>query len=185
MSNDNTIQSQHYPIRAVSNQNLQKVRHLLILLIYPHIIGMKKQTDQSMSAQVLAQPQPPVDLSDDQARRDLARILAALFAKWELANDAQLALLGLSPESRKVLSQYRRGERALPNSRDTLDRAGYLLGVHKSLRLLFPEDEALRYRWVHLRNRLLGERTPLQVMLEDGLVGVARVARFVDFQRGQ
>ena len=43
----------------------------------------------------------------------------------------------------------------------------------------------LRYGWVKTANKLLDGRTPLQVMVDDGLVGVARVARFVDFQRGQ
>ena len=124
-------------------------------------------------------------LAEEGTRRDLARVVSALFAKWELPGEVQLSLLGMSPESRKVLAQYRRGERALPNSRDTLDRAGYLLGIHKGLRLLFPENAALRYRWVQVRNRMLDGRTPLQVMVEDGLVGVARIARFVDFQRGQ
>ena len=128
---------------------------------------------------------PLPDLADEATRRDLARVLAALFARWDLPGDAQLALLGLSPESRKLLPQYRRGERALPNTRDTLDRAGYLLGIHKGLRLLFPEDPALRYGWIKRRNALLGDRPPLDVMLADGLVGLARIARFVDFQRGQ
>ena len=132
-----------------------------------------------------AVPAPSPDLAADATRRDLARVLAALFAKWELPGDTQLALLGLSPESRKLLAQYRRGERALPNTRDTLDRAGYLLGIHKGLRLLFPEDPALRYGWIKRRNALLGDRPPLDVMLADGLVGLARIARFVDFQRGQ
>lgn len=132
-----------------------------------------------------AAPAPLADLSADATRRDLARIVAALFGKWELPGDTQLALLGLSPESRKLLAQYRRGERALPNTRDTLDRAGYLLGIHKGLRLLFPEDPALRYGWIKRRNGLLGDRTPLEVMLAEGLVGLARIARFVDFQRGQ
>ena len=133
----------------------------------------------------VAAPAPLPDLADEGTRRDLARVLAALFVQWDLPGDVQLALLGLSPESRKVLPQYRRGERALPNTRDTLDRAGFLLGIHKGLRLLFPEDPVLRYGWVKRRNRLLGERTPLDVMLDEGLVGLARIARFVDFQRGQ
>lgn len=132
----------------------------------------------------LIQPALP-DLADEATRRDLARVVAALLGKWGLPGDAQLALLGLSPESRKLLPQYRRGERALPNTRDTLDRAGYLLGIHKGLRLLFPEDEDLRYGWVRRANALLDGRTPLAVMRDDGLVGLARIARFVDFQRGQ
>lgn len=134
----------------------------------------------------LANPQAILpDLATDQARRDLARVVGALLDKWELSSESQMALLGMSPESRQLLPRYRRGERALPNSRDTLDRAGYLLGIHKGLRLLFPEDEALRYGWVQRRNAMLDNRTPLDVMLDEGLVGLARIARFVDFQRGQ
>lgn len=128
---------------------------------------------------------PAADLANPVVRHDLARVVAALLEKWRLPTEAQLALLGLSPESRKLLPQFRRGERALPNTRDTLDRAGYLLGIHKALRLLFPEDETLRYGWVRRRNRMLGGQEPLQVMLDEGLVGLARIARFVDFQRGQ
>lgn len=124
-------------------------------------------------------------LADEGTRQDLARVLTALFERWDLPTDVQLSLLGLSPESRKLLGLYRRGERGLPASRDALDRAGYLLGMHKALRLLFPENPTLRYGWIRMRNRQLDGRTPLEVMLEDGLVGLARIARFLDFQRGQ
>ncbi len=124
-------------------------------------------------------------LRDEAVRRDLARTIAALFEKWQLGTDEQMNLLGMSAESRKVLKPYLRGERALPDSRDTLDRVGYLLGIHKGLRLLFPEDEVLRYDWVKRRNQALDERRPLDVMIEQGLIGIARVARLVDFQRGQ
>lgn len=124
------------------------------------------------------------DLVNDQTRKDLARIVAKLFERWGLNNEEQLALLGLSKESRKLLPAYRRGERALPANRDTLDRAGYLMGIHKGLRLLYPRDEEIRFGWVRYPNALLGNQPPLEVMLKDGLVGLARVARFVDFQRG-
>lgn len=124
-------------------------------------------------------------LADEGTRQNLARVLTALFERWDLPTDVQLSLLGLSPESRKLLGLYRRGERGLPASRDALDRAGYLLGMHKALRLLFPENPTLRYGWIRMRNRQLDGRTPLEVMLEEGLVGLARIARFLDFQRGQ
>jgi hypothetical protein len=137
-----------------------------------------------MSAVLQPKAQVP-DLADEPTRKDLARVIAALFEKWGLSAEVQLSLLGMSPESRKLLAQYRRGERALPNSRDTLDRAGYLLGIHKGLRLLFPEDEGLRFGWVARRNKMLDERTPLAVMVEDGMLGLMRIARFVDFLRGQ
>lgn len=131
---------------------------------------------------------PPIyvpSLAEEGARRDMARVVFALFDRWDLTLELQLSLLGMSSANRKILPLYRRGERALPNDRDTLDRAGYLLGIHKGLRLQFPEDEFLRYRWIKVGNRKLDGRTPLQIMVEEGLVGVARVARFVDFQRSQ
>ena len=126
-----------------------------------------------------------VDGQGEQARKDLARVVSALFERWRLDGVAQLQLLGLSPESRKLLPRYRAGERALPAQRDILDRAGFLLGIHKGLRFLFPEDETLRYGWVQRRNAALDHMTPLDVMRRDGLIGIARVARLVDFQRGR
>jgi hypothetical protein len=135
---------------------------------------------------MLAATKPePLALTSEEARRDLARIVAALFERWRLDTEVQMQLLGMSPKSRTQLPKYRTGERALPASRDTLDRAGYLLGIHKGLRLLFPEDEELRFSWVHRRNRALEGATPLEVMLHDGLLGIARVARLIDFQRGR
>lgn len=125
------------------------------------------------------------ELSSEADRRDLARVVGALFERWGLDTDLQMQLLGMSPKSRKQLPRYRAGEHPLPASRDTLDRAGFLLGIHKGLRLLFPEDETLRFSWVHRRNRALDGATPLEVMVRDGLLGIARVARLIDFQRGR
>lgn len=124
-------------------------------------------------------------LADEAVRRDLARVVYALLDRWDLPDELQLNLLGMSPESGELLPRYRSGERALPNSRDTLDRAGFLLEIHKGLRLLFPESQSLRYGWVKIGNRMLEGRTPLEVMVAGGFLGVARIARFVDFQRGQ
>ncbi|CDZ95316.1 MbcA/ParS/Xre antitoxin family protein [Pseudomonas saudiphocaensis] len=124
-------------------------------------------------------------LADEDGRRVLARVVTALFDRWKLDTEVQMQLLGMSPKSRKLLPRYRNGEQALPGSRDNLDRAGYLLGIHKGLRLLFPEDEELRFSWVHRRNLALEGATPLEVMVRDGLIGIARVARLVDFQRGR
>lgn len=125
-----------------------------------------------------------VDFGDAE-RRALAKVVGALFERWQLDAETQTNLLGLSPGSRKLLPRYRRGETALPAGRDVRDRVGYLLGIHKGLRLLFPHNEGLRYDWVHRRNAQLEGQAPLEVMTRDGLLGIARVARLIDFQRGQ
>ena len=73
----------------------------------------------------------------------------------------------------------------LPWGRDLSKRVGLLLSIHKSLALLFPEDKEIQQNWIHQRNKLLDNYTPLEVMTEQGLFGIAKVARFPDFYRGQ
>ena len=107
-----------------------------------------------------------------------------LFERWDLDSTQQLNLLGLSPTSRSMLGKYRQGT-AVPGTRDCLDRIGRLLEIHKALRLLYPYNETLRYAWVKHRNTALGDRPPLEVMIEDGLIGIARVSRYLDWQRGR
>ncbi len=125
----------------------------------------------------------PIDIESSEARKKLARMVTRLFELWNLPTADQLDLLGLSRTSRAQLSKYRNGG-AVPSSRDMLDRIGWLLSIHKSLRLLYPRNEHIRYTWVQRRNRILDDQRPLDIMKNQGLIGVARVARYLDFLRG-
>jgi hypothetical protein len=64
-----------------------------------------------------------------------------------------------------------------------LDRVGHLLGIHKSLRILFPHDRDLAYRWMTTPNRRLGGR-PVDVALDRGFEGLLALRRYLDFERG-
>ena len=133
----------------------------------------------------LTQPtEVDIDLTTETSRADLARLIMRLFDRWQLDTAAQLNLLGLSPTSRAMLGRYRRST-AYPATRDVLDRIGWLLAIHKALRLLYPYNEALRYDWVKRRHEAFGHRAPLEVMMEDGLIGIAKAARYLDWQRGR
>jgi transcriptional regulator with XRE-family HTH domain len=110
-------------------------------------------------------------------------MLVSLLEHWELQPADQAALLGLSPQSRSTVARYRRGE-PLADSADLLARAGHLLGIHKALRILFPQDRDLAYRWVSTPNRRFGERTPLELM-KQGFEGLLAVRRYLDFERGR
>ena len=124
-----------------------------------------------------------INIENSDARRKLARMVTRLFELWELPSADQLELLGLSRTSRAQLSKYRKGG-ALPSSRDMLDRIGWLLSIHKSLRLLYPRNENIRYTWVKRRNKILDDQRPLDIMKHQGLIGIARVARYLDYIRG-
>lgn len=135
-----------------------------------------------------AHPQSPpaleIDLTSAPARADLAKLSLRLFDLWQLDTATQLQLLGLSPTSRALLTRYRNGA-AVPNNRDGLDRIGLLLSIHKALRLLYPHNDRLCYEWVKLRHSAFGQRTALEVMVDEGLIGLAKVARYLDWQRGR
>jgi hypothetical protein len=124
-----------------------------------------------------------IDIESSDARKKLGRMVTRLFELWKISSADQLELLGLSRTSRAQLSKYRNGG-AVPSSRDMLDRIGWLLSIHKSLRLLYPRNEHVRYTWVKRRNRILDDQRPLDIMKNQGLIGVARVARYLDFLRG-
>jgi len=124
-----------------------------------------------------------IDIESSEARKKLALMVTRLLEHWNLATADQLELLGLSRTSRAQISKYRNGG-AVPSSRDMLDRIGWLLSIHKSLRLLYPRNENIRYTWVKRRNRTLDDQRPLDIMQYQGLIGIARVARYLDFLRG-
>lgn len=124
-----------------------------------------------------------IDVASEESRSALAKMVIKLFRLWGISTNDQLELLGLSPKSRAMLAKYEKGE-VLPATRDILDRVGWLLAIHKALRLLYPYNEDLRYSWVSRRNKAFDNLTPLDVMKEQGIIGIAKVSRYLDFYRG-
>lgn len=124
-----------------------------------------------------------INLEGTDERKKLAKMVTRLFELWGLSTADQLELLGLSRTSRSQLSKYRKGG-AIPSSRDMLDRIGWLLSIHKSLRLLYPRNENIRYTWINRQNQMLSGQKPLDVMKNQGLIGIASISRYLDFLRG-
>jgi len=120
--------------------------------------------------------------SSRRGRERLAKMVSQLFQHWGLSTAEQAALLGLSEDNRSTLARYRKGE-PLADSRDLLDRVGCLLGIHKSLRILFPQDRDLAYRWMTAPNRRLGMR-PVDLVVQRGFEGLLALRRYLDFERG-
>ena len=127
---------------------------------------------------------PQVNLRSRASRERLAKMVVALLDHWRLAQNDQAALLGLSGQSRSTIARYRRGE-PFADSADLLARAGHLLGIHKALRILFPHDLDLAYRWVTTPNRRFSGATPLDIMKRHGYEGILAVRRYLDFERGR
>jgi len=124
-----------------------------------------------------------IDPQSRDARTRLARMITTLFEHWNLSTAEQAAALGISAGSRSTLVRYRAGE-PLADDRDLLDRVSHLLGIHKSLRILFPHDRDLAYAWMTTSNRRLGAR-PIELVVRHGFEGLLALRRYLDFQRGE
>ena len=122
-----------------------------------------------------------VSVSED--RGALARMVMALLDHWKLSTEDQAALLGIAASNRAALSNYRSGK-PIGTSRDQYDRVGHLLGIHKNLRLLFPHNRDLVYRWMSTRNKAFDNLPPVEVVKEWGFAGLLMVRSYLDRARG-
>ncbi len=116
-------------------------------------------------------------------RGAVAKMLMKLFEHWQLTTEEQLSMLGLAQDNRSALSRYRKGV-PIAASRDMVERAGHLLGIHKNLRLLFPHNRGLAYAWMRSRNRAFDGLTPAQTISEYGFAGLLMVRAYLDRARG-
>ena len=112
-------------------------------------------------------------MENQKDRAALARMLMRLFDVWDLTLQEQLCLLGYSPKSLHVIRRYRDGA-SLTNRPGLLKRVGLLLGIHKNLRLIFPQNRDLAYRWITTSNAYFNQQRPLDLMLkgEEGMLAV-------------
>ena len=106
-----------------------------------------------------------------------------LLEHWQLSTEDQAALLGIATSNRAALSNYRNGK-PIGTSRDQYERVGHLLGIHKNLRLLFPQNRDLAYRWMTTRNKAFDNLTPVEVVKEWGFAGLLMVRGYLDRARG-
>jgi len=117
-------------------------------------------------------------------RSSISKMLMQLFEHWAISTEDQLDMLGLAKENRAALSRYRKGV-PMSASRDANERAGHLLAIHKNLRLLFPHNRDLAYKWMSTRNRAFEGRTPVDVVRDYGFAGLLMVRSYLDKMRGQ
>jgi len=118
-----------------------------------------------------------------EGRVALAGMVMRLFDHWDVSAQDQAALLGLSEGSRTTLARYKKGD-PLADNRDLLDRVGNLLSIHRSLRILFPKNRELVYRWPTSPNKAFNGRSPVDVIRDEGFLGLLTVRRYLDMQRG-
>ncbi len=124
-----------------------------------------------------------VEFSPEQMAAAGLRAYAGMAAAWGLSVDEQLALLGEPSRSTYFAWRKQPAQARLP--RDTLERLSNLLGIYKSLQVLFPAPEVAD-AWVRRPNAAppFGGRSALQRMLAGNVSDLNAVRRYLDGVRG-
>lgn len=130
-------------------------------------------------------PSPLIDLTDPAERERLSppaiKAFFNIMDRWGIKDAEARELLG--GVSNGVFYEMKKNpERVLDT--DRLTRISLLIGIFKSLNILYPED--LADSWVSLpnSNRLFKGGTALRYMIQGGQAAMAMVRRLVDARRG-
>jgi hypothetical protein len=106
-------------------------------------------------------------------------VFLALAGRWGLSVEEQLTLLG-NP-ARSTYFKWKKDGGHAPD--DVKERISNLLGIYKSLEILFPDAERAE-SWIARRNKFFSGRTALEVMLDGRVADLLKVRAYLDAQRG-
>lgn len=120
------------------------------------------------------------DAIDNNHAAKLTQMIMRLFEHWSLTYQEQANLLGLSTKTNTTISRYKKGESHIKFDRDTYDRVRILLSIHQSLRTIFPLNKSLAYAWPKTRNLHFKGKTPVEVIAEEGFLGLVNVQHYLE-----
>lgn len=111
---------------------------------------------------------------------NLTQRIITMLDDWRLTSSEKLTLLGLPEGTRsRSLQKYQQGT-PLPFDETVRKHVEHLLGIGHSLRLANPRNTAAGSLWLKRPHRRFDNRTPVAVMLAEGLAGIVDIRKEVD-----
>ena len=113
-------------------------------------------------------------------RLSLTRSVIGLLESWGIGLSEQIAILALPSGTSVRNMRHYQMDTAFPDNEDVLERIEHLIGIADALRTTFPRNPQMGPLWMHRRNKHFRRRTPVDIMVEDGLNGVIAVRTHLD-----
>ena len=118
--------------------------------------------------------------SNLQERIIATQSIMRLLDEWKVGTDDAIKLLGLPDTTRKRHLERFRRDTPFPNNRRVLQRLEHLAGIADALRTTYPRNAQVRVLWMHKPHRRFRNRTPLAIMIDEGLSGLTVVRAELD-----
>lgn len=109
----------------------------------------------------------------------VTEMLLRLFRHWQLTLPQQLAILGIPSATNANLNEHLQ-DHFFATDLDKIERVNILLGIHQSLRLLFPQNRDLAYRWISQPNDAFDGISPMNFIERNGILGLHIVRNYLD-----
>lgn len=118
--------------------------------------------------------------TSDQEKSHISISLITALNDWGISNADKVTLLALPTGTKpRAIQQYQQGA-PFPEDENVQARVTHFVGIAQALRLAYPRNMQGGKLWLHRPNRHFNQRTPLSVMIEDGLSGIAAVRMKID-----
>jgi Antitoxin Xre/MbcA/ParS C-terminal toxin-binding domain len=106
--------------------------------------------------------------------------IVAMLDDWRLTATDKIKLLALPEGTRtRSIQKYQQGT-PLPFDDTVFTHIDHLLGIGHSLRLANPRNTQAGGLWLHRPHRRFNNRTPMTVMLSEGLSGIIEIRKEID-----
>lgn len=115
----------------------------------------------------------------EEERLELTRGILNMLDEWQIEAKDQLILLGLTDVPAREVKRLR-DSRPLPDEPEIMQRVEHLISIADALRTTYPFSKRMGRLWMHKPNRKFRQRTPVETMVEDGIVGLVSVRSYLD-----
>lgn len=110
----------------------------------------------------------------------LTRTIISMLESWGIGASEQIAILALPGDVSPRNMRRFQMDTPFPDDPDVLERVEHLIGIADALRTTFPRNPQMGPLWMHRRNKHFRRRTPVALMVEDGLDGMIAVRTHLD-----
>lgn len=105
-------------------------------------------------------------------------LVTRIFETWNLEAREQSILLGLDASDQSLVQDILSGKPTICG-RDFRDRVAYLILIRRTLFALF-QDDYVENEWLRESHQLLGNRAPMDLLLEGSMANLLLVKEYCD-----
>lgn len=120
--------------------------------------------------------------NSEQVRKVLGRAFWSIVKHYDLNQREQAIVLGIK-ENRSRLNSLK-SKKSIPEDPDKELRVSHLLGIHKNLRILFPHNREVAYKWFKTQRAQFNNMSAMEYIASgpefESMLRLAAVRRFLD-----